>query len=73
MSLLTLFLLLIITCGAFWLWKIAYAHVGAMPEAPPLVKWALQAITIVILIVAVCAIWGYGGGYITGGDIRIGR
>lgn len=71
MSLLTLFILLILTCVVFWLWKIAYAHAGAVPDAPPFMKWALQGITIVILIVVVCALWGIGGGYIGGGDLRL--
>ncbi len=72
MSLLTVFVLIIITCGAFWLFKIAYGHVGMMPEAPPLAKWALQAIVVVVFILAVCWLWGYSGGFITGnGDIRI--
>lgn len=72
MSLYTAFLLILVTCGAFWLWKIAYNHVGVMPDAPPIAKWALQGITILLLIVAVCTIWGYGGGFITAtGDIRL--
>lgn len=70
MSLLTIFLLLILTCVACWLWKIAYGHAGAIPEVPAFVKWAVQAITIIVLVVVVCAIWGIGGDSI--GDIRIG-
>lgn len=72
MSLITLFILIIVTVGAFWLFKIAFDHVGKFPDAPPAAKWALQAIVIVVFIVAVCSLWGYGGGFITSsGDVRL--
>lgn len=71
MSLFTLFLLLILTCVVFWLFRIAYNHAGAVPEAPAFVKWSLQGITIVVLIIVVPALWGLGGGYISGPELRL--
>lgn len=71
MTLLTLFFLLIVTCIAFWLFSIAYKHAGAIPAAPAFLPWALQDITIIVLIVVVCAIWGIGGGYVHTGDLRL--
>ena len=71
MSLLTLFILLLLTCVVFWLWRIAYNHAGAVPDAPPFMKWALQGITIIFLIVVVAAIWGIGSGYTDVSTIRL--
>lgn len=71
MSLATIFVLILVTVGAFWLWKIVHKHVGQMPDAPPIAIWGLQMVTILVLVVAVCGVWGYGGGFITSGDIHI--
>jgi hypothetical protein len=70
MSILTFLLLIILTCVAFWLFRIAYAHAGAIPEVPPLMKWAVQATVIVLLVVVICAIWGIGGGWLPAGTLR---
>lgn len=71
MSLITLFVLIVLTCVAFWLFKIAYGHAGAIPDVPPLMKWLVQCIPIFLLIIFVCGIWGIGSGYINTGSLRL--
>ncbi len=70
MTLSAILFAIVLTCIVIWLWRIAYNHAGKLPESPPLMIWILQAITIVIAIVVVGAIWGFGGACQIG-DIKL--
>ncbi len=71
MDLLTLFLLIIVTCVVFWVFGIAYRHAGAIPEAPPMMSWAAQAIVIIVLILVIAGLWGFGTGHFQGTTLRL--